>query len=190
MVSIVLPPLYEVRIDFPGETTGATARASLAAGIGDLHGASQAFSTSATIEDGSAQFLQLPEGRYRISSQDLGQGMLVDVPGGPYQFEPNPAGGWLLRISDSTGFLANTGLLHGDLVKAIDGQPFSASSQLSVSNHLFARLALFNMLAAERETPLAFEIVREGQSLVVLVSTSPSLAQDEVGGQLEVWQAD
>jgi len=128
-LSTAVPPLYALEVVFPDAGASGSLQVSP-----DAEGSRGSRHTN--FSEGAARIEGLVAGRYRV--QAWGQGIkngtaFVDVPAsGPLHFEPAPINALRIQVTDETGPLAEAGFQSGDMIVAINGQPFEGEEQLAI----------------------------------------------------------
>ena len=177
-VTVQIPTLFELEVEAPV----ALARSYLSLRSGSVVGDAESGFVVGSIysqvdESGLATFSHLPAGSYRLTGSDEGQGMNLTVPGGPYRFEPKAADSWVVTLQDQNGLLANSGFQNEDLIRSIDGQPFSATANPN----------FWVLLTSNRESPVQFEVLRGKATVMISIDPDPNLKWNEIGGQIDLW---
>ncbi|MEO1697662.1 MAG: hypothetical protein AAFU73_10225 [Planctomycetota bacterium] len=87
------------------------------------------FASRSTSDEGYVRFSHLPAGQYVLRDDRSGATLEVTVPTGPVAWNQS---GHVTRlavsISDAEGWLASQGLAGGDVIVAVDGEPYDPES--------------------------------------------------------------
>lgn len=118
---ISLPPLYSFSVGVPEVADGASLRLS---SIGPAAPTLSSFRRGqAQVELGTAEFVGIPAGRYRLELLDgQGKSMEIEVPCGDLMFEGSRPDAARIRITDEQGRMARMGFRDGDLLLSLDGR--------------------------------------------------------------------
>ena len=128
----------------------------------------------AITDNGQVIFPLVAPGQYELVAYATGQRIPISVPtDGPIHFEPAEPTGLTVKISSSSGVLAQAGFHDRDFIVAVDGVTTTSAEQLRM---------LGIAMAAEEMTTIRFTIVRGGTELDLEVDPAALLDANPGGG--------
>ena len=168
-IRMEIPPVYEVIVRFDGFEAGTKVNLQTVATheFGGVH---------MTLDDSlRAEFERLPEGEYRVRAtvDGITQQMTLRVPETrEVVFQPDQVNAMRVTIDAQDGELAKAGLLKGDVLTAVNGDPFVNLQQM---NGL--------LLAATGNEEATLTVVRDGKTMDLTVPARILVKNRPFGGR-------